>query len=536
MNTNFIISKQKQNFFISVFFVTVFAMSLLVFPLHSVGATLHSFGISQRNTIFAKDLAIGDYINDFGNYNGNDLRWRVISKDEQGVMIRTERVLSNADGVADLMPYSDTSDAVPDGYPHKSEFVNQQADLNEFGSNPIVNRVDNGTNFWAQSTARYFLQTDFLSSFNQEQMQAIVSKPSVETLLWWVEVVSALSGTTTDITYMGGTRLRYKVIGTFTEASNITGKPTQLQGRKKQHVPTVFNYDKYSQAETHIYYIYDNAPYYMADDMVFFAPTNILLDLNSQLKNPNGERFTKSLDFNNNVVVSTTSTPITCWYDDVDYAYGSRGPSGMVAYDEDGNVRERFANTAMGYQPCIYLDNDTLLSQTGQAPNIPNETGTYYDYILSPYNVKAPEGLSIEYAPNATLADIQLPTETNGVWKWKDEQQSIGDVGYNTFDIIYTSDDGQFEMEYQTTVEVKKADGQNASDYVLPQNLTAGRNVALSTVALPVGWEWDEPDLELPTDSGEYSYKVTFMPFNSNYEIVEGNVKINIGNAANWRQ
>lgn len=54
-------------------------------------------------------------------------------------------------------------------------------------------------------------------------------------------------------------------------------------------------------------------------------------------------------------------------------------------------------------------------------------------------NVEPPKGLTATVGQ--TLADVTLPTATNGTWKWDNESQSVGNEGTHTFSATFTHND-----------------------------------------------------------------------------------------------
>jgi len=532
------ILQKSDRFYRWTFFATLFSMCMLmvaaiVVSQMVIGSRGKSGIVRDNATIqvsFAMDLNIGDYVNDFGTYNNRALRWRVIAKDDQGVMLQTERIISQEDDTALVMPYSDTSDTVPAGYPHKSEFINNYVshkDLSQ-GSESTY-RTDQGTSYWEQSTARYFLNNDFINAFDTQQQNAIVSNPKVKTLLYWTEVTAKISDNV-DTTFSAPPKYTAMIVrpeDSFVEAEQFSGKTTYLQGT---NCHLVYG-SPYADAEQRVPYVYQNSPYYWGDDTVFFAPVNILVDLwSTDLKNPAGQKITQALDYADQVIVAATSLSVMNWGGG-DYGYGGSGPIGIIGTDKAGNLGLYRANgsnasvdssVGMGYQPSIYIKSNTILEQTGVATANPNETGTYYEYSLSSDTVTAPTSISTDYDEDRTLADVNFPTDSRGQWFWVDPTQSVGEFGRHTFEAKFVfSGSTDSENIYQVDVDVLLGNGANADDYVEPSNLNSGPNVELSTITLPSGWTWDNPSQMTNSANGTWFYDAKFTSTNTNFNPVQ---------------
>ena len=103
--------------------------------------------------------------------------------------------------------------------------------------------------------------------------------------------------------------------------------------------------------------------------------------------------------------------------------------------------------------------------------------------------VNLPAGLTATYGD--TLADVILPAG----WSWSDASASVGNVGANAFEAIFTPDDVQNYNTVSATVTVTV---DKAVAPVQPlDKLTAYYRDQLSDIRLPNGWSWVHPEDEV---------------------------------------
>ena len=124
-----------------------------------------------------------------------------------------------------------------------------------------------------------------------------------------------------------------------------------------------------------------------------------------------------------------------------------------------------------------------------------------------------------------TLNDIKLPTLSNGTFTWQDDlNTSVGSVGTQTFKVTFTPNDtNNYEIvtDIEATVEVGKA----YPTFTIPQNLEATYGDKLSSINLPEGFSWNNPDT-LVGNAGSKTFLATYTPQDTeNYAIVN-NIEI----------
>ena len=127
-------------------------------------------------------------------------------------------------------------------------------------------------------------------------------------------------------------------------------------------------------------------------------------------------------------------------------------------------------------------------------------------------SITALSGLTATYGD--TLVDVELPLITDGSWAWEDETVSVGDVGENYFDAIFTPKDTKNYKKTTVSVLVKVQPATPNIDY--PTNLRATYGDTLADVQLPPisggHWEWNAGDTALVGNVGVQTFWLMFVP------------------------
>ena len=104
-----------------------------------------------------------------------------------------------------------------------------------------------------------------------------------------------------------------------------------------------------------------------------------------------------------------------------------------------------------------------------------------------------PTGLEATYGD--TLADVQLPTATNGAWAWKSSALSVGDVGSNPFTAVFTPTDGENYTTAEVTVYIQVAAAQIQGSVTISGNAVFGQELeAVYTGDETVTYAWYRRD------------------------------------------
>lgn len=124
-----------------------------------------------------------------------------------------------------------------------------------------------------------------------------------------------------------------------------------------------------------------------------------------------------------------------------------------------------------------------------------------------------PTGLTAKYGDE--LSSVILPDG----WSWKTPNDKVGNVGEREHTAIRDN------VEYTLTIIVTKAD----PTYVVPTDIEAPYDVALSTIGLPEGFSWMDGTQKTST-WGESIFKAKYTPSDTaNYNIVENiDIKVNV--------
>ncbi len=119
-------------------------------------------------------------------------------------------------------------------------------------------------------------------------------------------------------------------------------------------------------------------------------------------------------------------------------------------------------------------------------------TGTVFaDFSVAKADpqVTLPAGLTATYGD--TLADVVLPAG----WTWTNASASVGNVGANIFEAVYTPGDTQ---NYNTlTADLTVTVGKAVAPAQPLDGLTAYYRDQLSDIRLPEGWSWADPEAEV---------------------------------------
>jgi len=123
-----------------------------------------------------------------------------------------------------------------------------------------------------------------------------------------------------------------------------------------------------------------------------------------------------------------------------------------------------------------------------------------------------------------TLGDVALPAG----WVWNDPlSTTVGDVGSNDFYATYTPIDGNHHAK-TSLVTINVAQATPTPD--IPTGLVATYGDKLSSVTLPSGWAWKNPE-DSVGNAGERTHAAIFTPDNPNYKSKEENITIIVAKA-----
>ncbi|MCL2599488.1 MAG: hypothetical protein FWD76_06260, partial [Firmicutes bacterium] len=298
-------------------------------------------------SIYVKDLEIGDYLSKTV-FQGDWYNWRVIAKDEQGVMVRAEYVVSysgNSSGNGLLpapspddinqfvnMAYSEsgTTEDIKDRF--GKSLINPWIAHRTQPASGTTSRNKSGSNYWEQSNVRWYLANSWGYWSNNTATAVagkIVANPLVQQPLSWVDVSrSVLNAGKTSILMnqpdpnytdyaVWGRKSDGSWIGnadgsdSYTDADKFSGKKT-FWNNDPDGVPYNLVYTNVQGGgKTSVDLIYNNGPYYQSNDRQFLAPTNILLsDEVKALRNPKGGAYTQGLDKGGTARFTWTSLPV----------------------------------------------------------------------------------------------------------------------------------------------------------------------------------------------------------------------------------
>lgn len=183
-------------------------------------------------------------------------------------------------------------------------------------------------------------------------------------------------------------------------------------------------------------------------------------------------------------------------------------PSG-TEYNVGANVYA-FATLESEYCPKPEWGNPV----SGNTYRVGSTTMGSSNYNFGTINAVAkPTGLTAKYGDE--LSSVILPDG----WSWKTPNDKVGNVGKREHTAIRNN------VEYTLTITVTKAD----PTYVVPTDIEAPYDVALSTIGLPEGFSWMD-GTQKTSVLGENTFKGRYAPSDTaNYNIVENiDIKVNV--------
>ena len=429
----------------------------------------------------ADQLQIGDYVDNFGRDGYGNLRWRVVAKDSNGVMLRTERLLSTSNGAADQREFAQA----------KSGYINDSVQQTSTTSYVTNRRTIDGSNYYQQSNAKSFLDS-YSFGFNTTQASAVARVP-VFVPLPLLEVFA--SGGTTDIRQSSSvnwittpTNSRYDVrIHSSTSVSNkISG------GGSSSYV---YNQNNAANQIRNMYTGMGlNYTPTTANSGAFLTPTTIVNDIDSQgYRNPRGERYQKALAGNNNAYLSASPLPASANISGTinNAIFMETVGIGIVAYDSNGTVNTYNYRAAdkFGYQPSIYIKNTTVLTRTnnGNPITISGENvGSRYQYEISSSSIQNPNittenNHTFEYAASGTRS-ITIETNTNDNVEWTIGTNTLpSSWSFNTNNRVLSGPSNTTPGTYSITLNAKNNyNGGTSTSKTLTISITKGNQPAAS--------------------------------------------------------
>ena len=137
-------------------------------------------------------------------------------------------------------------------------------------------------------------------------------------------------------------------------------------------------------------------------------------------------------------------------------------------------------------------------------------------------SLKLPELKAISYNPNSKLQDVKLPKGYTWV-----NPDIIPCVNQTSYAVTYNPDEEKYNpITFDLNLEVKKK-VLTVAECVIPSDLYGGAGRELNSVALPIGFYWNEPIEKLPDTVGTKEYFASYNPDVSNYETLE-NIKLKV--------
>lgn len=199
----------------------------------------------------------------------------------------------------------------------------------------------------------------------------------------------------------------------------------------------------------------------------------------------------------------------------------------------DGTAKT--ASFQAGYDTSAFKDAHIIYKKDGVSVSQCIDAGTYEASVTFKdatakleFTIEQADTPSHEIPTDLTavygdkLSDVNLPP----FWSWKNPDELVGDAGSRSHVAIYTPENPNYKpSEEYLTIDVAKAD----PTYVVPTDIEAPYDVALSTIGLPEGFSWMDGTQKTST-WGESIFKAKYTPSDTaNYNIVENiDIKVNV--------
>ncbi|MDR3021510.1 MAG: DUF6273 domain-containing protein [Clostridiales bacterium] len=312
---------------------------------------------TESNYYKVDDLMVGDYIQNFGNYNYGLNTWRVVDKTSDGVLIIMDRVFTRAFDAP--RPLGD-----PSRLPYNSI-------LSTTGSATIEgSREQFGSNFWYESDLKYYLNGEFFDQFSEGEQNAIATVKQTQTI-WRGD---------TESSFVPPSALSLGTVSVATDAS-VTGTVQQHVNRmdslgsdfnpgdKSISMGTSIHDHSASYKKLQTYNIYDKV--FIQDLMQAEAISRL------PLKNVNGLPYARGVDAQGNPIPTWTRSPF------MDHDVNKNGQFGdalVIASLDSAELSGIFMGTGAasddrgGVLPMMYLDNRVSFKAVGEFKANPGES------------------------------------------------------------------------------------------------------------------------------------------------------------------
>ena len=129
--------------------------------------------------------------------------------------------------------------------------------------------------------------------------------------------------------------------------------------------------------------------------------------------------------------------------------------------------------------------------------------------------LEKPQLKAVTYDPGQTLSDISLPKG----YEWVNPKMKPI-VAQSAYGVIYNPNEEKYNaITFNVTLKVNKKTLSD-KDYVIPTGLEGGATRQLSSIMLPNGFYWNQPEETLADTIGTKNYMASYNPDTANYETV----------------
>ncbi len=173
----------------------------------------------------------------------------------------------------------------------------------------------------------------------------------------------------------------------------------------------------------------------------------------------------------------------------------------------------------------IKTGETTITCKNADDPDNPN-VGTCKIIVvkaeIDESKLEKPKLEEMTYNPAITLKDIVLPEG----YTWVNPDM-VPTAAQTEYAVIYSPNEEKYNsITFNLSINVKRKT-LTVNECTIPVDLEGGAGNELSTINLPKGFYWNDPQEKLPNKLGNYEYKASYNPDSTNYETLT-DIKISV--------
>ena len=239
------------------------------------------------------------------------------------------------------------------------------------------------------------------------------------------------------------------------------------------------------------------------------------------------ENYANTTNVQITITVTKASNEVTGTVSITGWTYGEKANTPSGAEATFGDVVYKYSTSEDGqYSEVVPTDAGTyyVKAVVEGTKNYDGAESEAVEFTITKADLVAPTGLTATYGQ--TLADVEVPEN----WTWTAVETSVGNVGENTFTIIYAGEDAANynQVEFEVKVAVTKASNEVTGTvsitgwtYGEKANTPSGAEATFGDVVYKYSTSEDGQYSEVvPTNAGTY-YVKAFVTESANYTAAE---------------